>query len=138
MTSELPVNQRRDTACPLTKINETRKRVKRWPDIIGIGAPKCGTGTIAFFDCHSSIVFREAEGMVWHKDRQEKPNSTKLLKQYAIPKADQNEILIEKTPEIMNGNYRQLKQRAIIMKSVMPHVKFLGTILIPDTRTQTL
>ena len=160
MTSELPVNQRRDTACPLTKFNETRKRVKRWPDIIGIGAPKCGTGTIAFFDCHSSIVFREAEGrvfhkfsprnfetfcpiseplntlmegMVWHQDRKEKPNSAQLLKQYAIPKADQNEILIEKTPEIMNGNYRQLKQRAIIMKSVMPHVKFLGTILIPDT-----
>ena len=135
MTSELPVNQRRDTACPLTRLNETRERVKRWPDIIGIGAPKCGTGTIAFFDCHSSIVFREAEGMVWHKDRQEKPNSTKLLKQYAIPKADQNEILIEKTPEIMNGNYKQLKQRAIIMKSIMPNVKFLGMILMPDNCT---
>ena len=78
------------------------------------------------------------EGMIWHKDRKETPNSTRLLKQYAIPKADQNEILIEKTPEIMNGNYRQLKQRAIIMKSIMPNVKFLGTILIPDTRTQTL
>ena len=67
MTSELPVNQRRDTACPLTRVNETRKRVKRWPDIIGIGAPKCGTGTIAFFDCHSSIVFREAEGRAFTK-----------------------------------------------------------------------
>jgi len=61
LTSELPVDQRRDTACPLTMLNETSRRVKRWPDIIGIGAPKCGTGTIAFFDCHSSIVFREAE-----------------------------------------------------------------------------
>ena len=40
--SELPVDQRRDTACPYTLKNE--KRVKRWPDIIGIGAPKCGTG----------------------------------------------------------------------------------------------
>ena len=67
--------------------------------------------------------------MVWHKDRKEKPNPTNLLKQYAIPKADQNEILIEKTPEIMNGNYKQLKQRAVIMKSIMPHVKFLGMIL---------
>ena len=67
--------------------------------------------------------------MVWHKDRKEKPNPTNLLKQYAIPKADQSEILIEKTPEIMNGNYKQLKQRAIIMKSIMPHVKFLGMIL---------
>ena len=67
--------------------------------------------------------------MVWHKDRKNKPNPTNLLKQYAIPNADENEILIEKTPEIMNGNYKQLKQRAIIMKSIMPHVKFLGTIL---------
>ena len=40
--SELPVDQRRDTACPYTLKNE--KRIKRWPDIIGIGAPKCGTG----------------------------------------------------------------------------------------------
>ena len=40
--SELPVDQRRDTACPYTLKNE--KRIKRWPDIIGIGASKCGTG----------------------------------------------------------------------------------------------
>lgn len=77
----------------------------------------------------SKAVNTPIKGMVWHKDRKEKPNPTNLLKQYAIPKADQSEILIEKTPEIMNGNYKQLKQRAIIMKSIMPHVKFLGMIL---------
>ena len=44
--SELPLDQRRDTACPYTLKNETRKRIKRWPDIIGIGAPKCGTGLL--------------------------------------------------------------------------------------------
>ena len=66
---ELPNDQRRDTACPFTFRNETRNRIKRWPDIIGIAAPKCGTGTMAFFDCHKKIVFREAEGMVWAKER---------------------------------------------------------------------
>ena len=66
---ELPLDQRRDTACPYTFRNETRNRIKRWPDIIGIAAPKCGTGTMAFFDCHKKIVFREAEGMVWAKVR---------------------------------------------------------------------
>ena len=40
---ELTENERRDTACPLTFKNETRERIKRWPDIIGIGFPKCGT-----------------------------------------------------------------------------------------------
>ena len=44
--SELPLDQRRDTACPYTLKNETRKRINRWPDIIGIGAPKCGTGLL--------------------------------------------------------------------------------------------
>ena len=65
---ELPQDQRRDTACPFTFRNETRHRIKRWPDIIGIAAPKCGTGTMAFFDCHKKIVFREAEGMIWAKE----------------------------------------------------------------------
>ena len=43
---ELPPDQRRDTACPFTFKNETRKRIQRWPDIIGIGIPKCGTGRL--------------------------------------------------------------------------------------------
>ena len=43
---ELPKNQRRDTACPFTYKNETRHRIKKWPDIIGIGAPKCGIGKL--------------------------------------------------------------------------------------------
>ena len=43
---ELPEDQRRDTACPYTFRNETRKRIQRWPDIIGLGIPKCGTGRL--------------------------------------------------------------------------------------------
>ena len=45
-TYELPKDQRRDTACPYTYRNQTRNRIKKWPNIIGIGAPKCGTGTL--------------------------------------------------------------------------------------------
>ena len=48
---ELPKNQRRDTACPFTYKNETRIRIKKWPDIIGIGAPKCGTGKLQSHQC---------------------------------------------------------------------------------------
>ena len=57
---EMPASEHRDTACPLTRVPIT-KRKERFPDVIAIGAPKCGTGTLAFFDCHSSIVFRESE-----------------------------------------------------------------------------
>ena len=28
------------------------------PDVIGIGFAKCGTGALAFLDCHPSAVFR--------------------------------------------------------------------------------
>ena len=63
--SEMPEDQRRDTACPKTLI-KIETRMTKLPDVIGIGFPKCGTGTLAFLDCHSKIVFREAEGMLWH------------------------------------------------------------------------
>ena len=43
---ELAEDQRRDTACPYTLKNDTRQRIQRWPDIIGIGDPKCGTGSL--------------------------------------------------------------------------------------------
>ena len=52
---ELPDDQRRDTSCPMTLVKKNQVRIKRWPDIIGVGFPKCGTGTMAFLDCHSDI-----------------------------------------------------------------------------------
>ena len=64
---EMPKSEHRDTSCPVTPIeryNKTRKH--RWPDAIGIGFPKCGTGTMGFIDCHSKIVFREAEPYFWN------------------------------------------------------------------------
>ena len=62
---------------------ENQKRIKKWPDIIGVGFPKCGTGAMAFLDCHSDMVFREAEGMLWHHyDREDcHPN----LSKYPVP-----------------------------------------------------
>lgn len=53
----------------LNRTDEEPKRVKRWPDVLGVGMPKCGTGTLAFFDCHSKIVFREAEANFWYSLR---------------------------------------------------------------------
>ena len=112
--------------------DETNRRTKRWPDIIGVGFPKCGTGTLAFLDCHDDIVFREAEGMLWHKydDDTCRPS----LKKYAVPNASRDEVLIEKTPQIISGNYSQLLGRAKCMKKINPNVKILVMICDPVKR----
>ena len=38
---------------------------KRFPDAIGIGIAKSGTGSMAFLDCHSKIRFRALEPAVF-------------------------------------------------------------------------
>ena len=55
-----------DTACPSVKRTRLEKNlVFRWPDAVGIGFPKCGTGTLNFIDCHSRLVYRSAEPNFW-------------------------------------------------------------------------
>ena len=63
----MPESEHRDTSCPVTPIERYQKpRRHRWPDAIGIGFPKCGTGAMGFIDCHSKLVFREAEPYFWN------------------------------------------------------------------------
>ena len=57
--------------------------------MVGIGFPKCGTGSLAFFDCHPKIVFREAEPDFWDRRR-----TSYELKDYILPNASSAEILI--------------------------------------------
>ena len=52
---------RNDTACPLRLKNRQSSRIDKWPNVITIGFGKCGTGSLAFIDCHSDIVFRLVE-----------------------------------------------------------------------------
>ena len=129
---ELPFDERRETACPLT-LNESyleAKPFKRWPDVVGVGMPKCGTGTLAFFDCHSRIVFREAEANFWLE-----PDECKYqLHGYAVPRARSDQVLIEKTPHIINGNYADLKKRAQCMRHMMPDVKIMFHVCDPVKR----
>ena len=39
----------------------SKERYHKVPDALGIGAAKCGTGSLMFLDCHSEIVFRDME-----------------------------------------------------------------------------
>lgn len=64
---EMALSEHRDTACPRTPNDRFKKElIQRWPDAIGIGFPKCGTGTLGFIDCHSKLVFRESEPAFWN------------------------------------------------------------------------
>ena len=87
---------------------------------------------MAFFDCHRKIVFREAEGEVWARDY--KKGKKPKLSTYAIPMASPDEILIEKTPHIMNRGYDKLKARAELMKKTMKGVKVLAMLCDPIKR----
>lgn len=68
LLSEVPLSRHRDTACPKT-LKSTTGRIQRYPDVIGIGFAKCGTSTLGFIDCHSKMVFREAEPMYFNSYR---------------------------------------------------------------------
>ena len=48
--------------------------------------------------------------------------------------ASETEILIEKTPEIVSGNYTMLRNRALCMKKVNPNVKLLAMLCDPVKR----
>ena len=61
-----------------------------------------------------------------------KPNGG--LSEYAIPKAGDDEVLIEKTPDYTLGSYNTLKYRAQQMKAKMPNVKLLVFICDPAKR----
>ena len=78
------------------------------------------------------IVFREAEATFrkWidHED------CHPVFENYEIPLAAEDEILIEKTPEIVNGNYSQLLGRSKCMKKTNPKVKILVMICDPTKR----
>ena len=129
---ELPFDERRETACPMT-LNESHldtKPFKRWPDVVGVGMPKCGTGTLAFFDCHPAIVFREAEANFWL----EPDECNYHLHGYAVPRARVDQVLIEKTPHIINGNYEDLKKRAQCMRHMMPDVRIMFHVCDPVKR----
>ena len=88
---------------------------------------------MAFFDCHRKIVFREAEGNLW--SHIESKNGTQPeLSDYAIPMASEDEILIEKTPHIINRGYDLLKYRAELMKKTIEGVKVLVMLCDPIKR----
>lgn len=132
-----------DTACPVQIRNFTKNSqpYKRWPDAIGFGFGKCGTGSLAFLDCHPSIVFRKLEPSFFN-DKNVKmllnnPNdqTVNLLRQYAIPNASESEFLIEKTPMYARAfQISQIRDRIRAINKVMPNVKIFMFLCDPVER----
>merc|ERR1712241_201987 len=57
-----------DHACPMTVRSGVGSLRHRFPDVIGIGFAKCGTGAMAFLDCHPGITFRTTEPRFFSKE----------------------------------------------------------------------
>ena len=57
-----------------------------------------------------------------------------MLKNYALPKVTDDEILIEKTPDIIHGDFIRIQSRARLMHSLIPNVKLLVFICDPVKR----
>ena len=46
------------TGCPITVSRYSpSQKIKRFPDAIGVGFAKSGTGTLSILDCHPDIVY---------------------------------------------------------------------------------
>lgn len=56
------------------------------------------------------------------------------LHAYAVPKAAPDQTLVEKTPQIVDGNYETVKKRAECIKHIMPNVKILFHLCDPTKR----
>ena len=98
--------------------------MKRYPDAIGIGFAKSGTGTMVTFDCHSNIVYSDIEGCAF------KPNAPRppALETYHIPKAHPEEFLIEKSPQYARGDRKILTNTAQRMLDANPNMKLFAFI----------
>ena len=102
-----------ETACPIqippepTGISE---KVKRYPDFITIGVAKAGTSTMSFLDCHPMITFRDYETNFFT------PPVSSHLENYLIPAANENSILIEKSPSYSTA--RNIGDLSIIAKNI--------------------
>ena len=117
-----------DTACSIS-IRKRGEKVKKGPDVVGIGFAKSGTGTLSFLDCHPSIVYRDIEPAYFLK-------SEKLsFELEIIPKATQDEILIEKSPIYSQSlNQGDLKKLATVMKRRNEKLKIFAIIIDPVKR----
>ena len=116
------------TACPRERKNDENNETKKWPDAIGIGVPKAGTGTLSFLDCHPDVAYRDHEPNMFMRNRVHYD-----LADYRLPLT--SSYLIEKSPFysrlLAAGDVRQ-RVRAIIGQK--PRVKIFIFIRDPIKR----
>jgi len=136
-----------DHACPYTIRSTNQTLVHRVPDVIGIGFAKCGTGALAFLDCHPKIVFRTTEPRFFSKEaildkiiHAHKTNNRTTLQYFRhyyarhLPAAAPDEILISKSPQYAGGEEKLRQKRAKAMKIINPKIKLLAIACDPSRR----
>ena len=81
-------------------------------------------------DCHPKVTINQSnEPVFWDTN-----NLVRPLNFYNIPKAYDDEILMEKSPEYMEGRLGDLENRANNMKRTLPNLKFLVFLCHPVER----
>jgi len=135
-----------DHACPMT-IRSSGNLRHRVPDVIGIGFAKCGTGALAFLDCHPDITFRTTEPRFFSKEamldnilRAARTKDHLQLKHFrdmysrTLPMASSSDILIEKSPQYAGGATSLRLKRAKAMKAINPNMKLIAFACDPSRR----
>jgi len=136
-----------DHACPMTIRGGTGQLRHRIPDVIGIGFAKCGTGALAFLDCHPDITFRTTEPRFFAKEAMldhiltaARTNNHTRLRHYRemyarqVPMASSSDILIEKSPQYAGGSVSLRLKRAKAMKAINPNMKLIAFVCDPSRR----
>jgi len=136
-----------DHACPYTIRSSTETPRHRVPDVIGVGFAKCGTGALAFLDCHPHVTFRTTEPRFFTKEamldriiRAHQQRNFTTLRHYRdiyarlLPAATTDEILIEKSPQYAGGEERLRNKRARAMKIINPNMKLIAMVCDPVRR----
>jgi|ERR1712130_507877 len=136
-----------DHACPVTVRASVKEQKNRIPDIIGVGFAKCGTGALAFLDCHQRAVFRTTEPRFFDQrsklqqiikaaDDNDFETLNRLRNDYAkkVPLAADDELLIEKSPQYAGGSEDIRRLRARAMKIINPNLKLLAVVCDPIRR----
>ena len=137
--------------CELQTLNwifkSSKPKVKRVPDVVGIGFAKCGTGALGFLDCHPRATFRTTEPRFFDQEsrlseilKADKENDYLKLSSFRnlyasrLPAAASDEILIEKSPQYAGGTEHLRTMRAKAMKIINPDIKLIALICDPIKR----
>ncbi|CAG5108214.1 Oidioi.mRNA.OKI2018_I69.chr1.g3688.t1.cds [Oikopleura dioica] len=124
------------SSCPFTIRSSNKTQKSRFPDVLGIGMAKCGTGSLSFLGCHPQIVYTHGElrffsnpsnaqkileyskntteNTAQHKLNEYKFNALKQSYLLDLRPAADDEILIETSPQYAMSSSKEDNQITVM------------------------